>query len=659
MSSHGSNNGEGLNTRFSTPAPELDDHRPRQLAIPDATSPIIPALEVSQPTPRPSDAGVEGADPSRVEEAIVSSPGVITARDFEQAISEKSEEEFDNPPGANRRGSLKPRQFTNNRQGRPLNLTPRHDQSRDSSSSRDSSPANSLEAFGEGRRQQRQRAHTINSRASSPDLKVRAPSHTTSRRPTLSQLSIPGNITQRTERDRAEEFSISDDEPGKTYKIDFEELEEFVALCDQGKIPFVFAHQSESESESNVASPKYFEDLRRTYTNKSHNNAALNGENFFEKHQLTNIDSRSSVKTTKTAAQRQYDEWKNVERFTFFSPEMSKGLHSKSLGGLVNKDTTFRDLFDVAEEGGVWWLDVVNPTKAELDVISKAFKIHRLTREDIETQEPREKVELFAQYYFVCFRSFNMNKKSEDFLDPLHLYIVVCGDGVLSFSYTANPHAKNVRRRISKLGDFVSLGPDYICYAMIDDIVDSFQPIIHDAEQESENIEDQVFIAREDDFVALLKQIGECRKKVLNMMRLLGGKADVIKGFAKRCNEQYEMTPRGDIGLYLGDIQDHVVTMMSNLGHVEKMLSRSHANYLAQLNVDSIIKGNSTNKALARVTVVATILVPLNLVTGLFGMNVHVPWMDGSTLYPFFGILGSIALFVCICLCAARRWRFI
>jgi magnesium transporter len=194
---------------------------------------------------------------------------------------------------------------------------------------------------------------------------------------------------------------------------------------------------------------------------------------------------------------------------------------------------------------------------------------------------------------------------------------------------------------------------------MIDDIVDSFAPIIRDAEQESENIEDQVFIAREDDFLALLRQIGECRKRVLNMMRLLGGKADVIKGFAKRCNEQYEMTPRGDIGLYLGDIQDHVVTMMSNLGHVEKMLSRSHANYLAQLNVDNILKGNSTNKALAKITVVATILVPLNLVTGLFGMNVNVPGKDTDGLYWFFGIVGAIFFFVVTCLLVARRLRAI
>ncbi|KAL9107548.1 MAG: hypothetical protein Q9227_007548 [Pyrenula ochraceoflavens] len=190
-----------------------------------------------------------------------------------------------------------------------------------------------------------------------------------------------------------------------------------------------------------------------------------------------------------------------------------------------------------------------------------------------------------------------------------------------------------------------------------DAIVDSFGPVIRDAELESEAIEDQVFIAREDDYGSLLKQIGESRKRVLNMMRLLGGKADVIKGFAKRCNEQYSVAPRGDIGLYLGDIQDHVVTMMSNLGHVEKMLSRSHGNYLAQLNVDGVMRGHEANRVLAKITLIGTILVPLNLITGLFGMNVNVPGKDAGGLAWFFGIIGVIALFVTASLALAKRMR--
>ena len=192
-----------------------------------------------------------------------------------------------------------------------------------------------------------------------------------------------------------------------------------------------------------------------------------------------------------------------------------------------------------------------------------------------------------------------------------------------------------------------------------DDIVDSFAPSINKIETETDNIEDQVFIARSDDMHDFLRTIGNVRKTTMGLMKLLGGKADVLRGFTKRCNENYNVTPRMDIGLYLGDIQDHVVTMMSNLGHFEKMLSRAHSNYLAQLSIDNITQGNNSNKVLSKITVLASVLVPLNLVCGLFGMNVHVPFQNLDSLVPFFVILGGLVLFVLISLAVARKMRYL
>lgn len=145
----------------------------------------------------------------------------------------------------------------------------------------------------------------------------------------------------------------------------------------------------------------------------------------------------------------------------------------------------------------------------------------------------------------------------------------------------------------------------------------------------------------------------------MGLMKLLGGKADVLKGFTKRCNANYKVTPRMDIGLYLGDIQDHVVTMMTSLAHFEKMLSRSHSNYLAQLSIDNITQGNNHNKVLSKITLLASILVPLNLVCGMFGMNVDVPFKNVNNLGPFFGILGVLLLFVVFSLLLAKRMRYI
>jgi magnesium transporter len=82
----------------------------------------------------------------------------------------------------------------------------------------------------------------------------------------------------------------------------------------------------------------------------------------------------------------------------------------------------------------VFWLDVLQPTEAEMRLLSKSFGIHPLTTEDIMTQEAREKVELFRNYYFVNYRSFEQDVTREDYLEPVNMYVVVFREGILSVS---------------------------------------------------------------------------------------------------------------------------------------------------------------------------------------------------------------------------------
>lgn len=238
-----------------------------------------------------------------------------------------------------------------------------------------------------------------------------------------------------------------------------------------------------------------------------------------------------------------------------------------------------------------WWLDVLSPTDSEMKVLSKAFGIHPLTAEDIMMQEAREKVELFRNYYFVNYRTFEQDMSNEDFLEPVNMYIIVFREGVISFHFSLTPHPANVRRRIRQLKDYLILSSDWISYAMIDDITDVFAPLIQNIEDEVDDIDDSILMLHSPsgdqkgpfdekksdsgkDAIEsggdMLRRVGDCRKKVMGLYRLLGNKADVIKGFAKRCNEHWEVAPRSEIGLYLGDIQDHIVTMTGNLSHYEK-----------------------------------------------------------------------------------------
>lgn len=190
--------------------------------------------------------------------------------------------------------------------------------------------------------------------------------------------------------------------------------------------------------------------------------------------------------------------------------------------------------------------------------------------------------------------------------------------------------------------------------------MDNFAPAITEVQNAADHLDDEVYRIRPDDEYPFLPKLGQHRKNIMGLMRLLGGKADVLKGFTKRCNENYQVTPRTEVGLYLGDIQDHVVTMMNTLGHLERMLSRAHSNYLAQLSIDSITQGTRANKVLSKITFLASIIVPLNVVTGLFGMNVPVPFgLDSGPLGPFFVIVGSLIAFSVLCVYFARRLRYI
>jgi magnesium transporter len=283
------------------------------------------------------------------------------------------------------------------------------------------------------------------------------------------------------------------------------------------------------------------------------------------------------------------------------APSASK-LGDKSSSGEQTRTSTPRPSDNLKPEGEekpkrygprpAWWLDVMSPTETEMKVISKTFGIHPLTSEDILMQEQREKVELFKHYYFINYRTFEQDQNSEDYLEPVNLYVVVFREGVISFHFSMTPHPANVRRRIRQLSDYLVLSPDWISYAIIDDITDAYAPMIQSIEEEVDDIDEAILRLHSDDEEVepeperyeekpsnsqsgrdMLRRVGECRKKVMSLYRLLGNKADVIKGFAKRCNEQWDIAPRNEIGMYLGDIQDHIVTMTGNLSHYEKYVA--------------------------------------------------------------------------------------
>ncbi|OTA97680.1 hypothetical protein M434DRAFT_26410 [Hypoxylon sp. CO27-5] len=619
---------------YNTPVPELDDHRHQ--------------ISSTQKPERARRGTVDTLYGSRqhLQQAGPYSPADIRVRDFEEAIVDEDD------------GNISPMA--------PHSRRPTFNSTNEQP--RDVSPPNSVKAFAEARR--RERALSIT------DARAQRQDEGDTLHRTYSSMSRKSQVSQRSGRSKpgtyvaddgaslatnktAEDdvcFPMQDEHRRDQLHIDFDYLENFVAS----------ENAARRESFGAQGAIRVFPNLRpESAASQPSPLITVDGD-------FLNIPSGSSdAEHEKTeheaeeeATSKPVDKEQHLDpnRFSFFSSAWESTIHAAEFGDLVLPGEDLRGLFTFPrdEPDGVWWLNVNRPKEEEVRALCKAFGVHPLTIEDITTQEAREKIEIFPSYYFASFRSFNVvqDEDGPDY-EPYNIYVVVFREGTLSFSFLPNDHASQVRKRISSLKEYVSLSSDWICYALIDNIVDSFAPAIHRIELLTEAIEDSVFIARPDDMHMFLRKIGGVRKNTLALMRGLGGKADILKGFTKRCNEDYKVTPRMDIGMYLGDIQDHVVTMMTNLTHCEKILSRAHSNYLAQLTISSITQGTETNKGLTKITFLASIIVPLNVVTGLFGMNVKVPYRDVNNDNAFFVILGCLGAFCIICIFSARRMRWI
>jgi magnesium transporter len=458
--------------RFSPPVPELDDHRSQMDsdAQTDAAACLLTGQQHNMARSDRASETIDRPDLLHVQDALRETRPV--SRDFEHAIVDDDRSVRDIDCFA-RRLSTDPSHRRRRRSRNQQDMTPR---SRESSvSSRSSSPPNSVEAFADPRR--RERANTMESHVP-PDmdniLQRTVSGGSRGRRPTFSNASAVRQEQGEVRLEIPESVCAgSYEEPARIPVIDYEELEEFVALNRKTK-PVTSRKQSMS---SQSRGQRVFHDLRPWIKASSDlpyivmeksSPEHSSSESECLKHDLEKIDRVTDKAMDGKVFLEKLQNENEPTRFSFFSSECQSTIHAAELGDLVLPGDSFRDLFQLGPDGGVWWLDVVNPTEAEVGALSRAFSIHPLTAEDIMTQEAREKVELFKQYYFVCFRTFyQVDKSSDRFLEPVNLYMVVYRDGVLSFSFTDHPHAANVRKRIGKLRDYVSLSSDWICYAMM------------------------------------------------------------------------------------------------------------------------------------------------------------------------------------------------
>jgi len=368
-------------------------------------------------------------------------------------------------------------------------------------------------------------------------------------------------------------------------------------------------------------------------SNSTNNNEydVLNGRNSSYSLTAKNNNLNNDMNNSLNNAEKTED---ISERIIFYCRENNANNHIQRVNSFQELKNVGKETISEAMKKTFFWFDILNPSKDEINVLSDVFGIHPLTVEDIEFDDTREKIETFLNYYFLSVSSFEQTSYS--YIQPISVSILVFKNCVLSFHNRPTPHPENILKRIIQLSLYnFQINGDWLAYAHIDDIADSFMPYLRTIEIDVDSIDELVLILKESEQNDMLRRIGLARKHVTALLRLLTDKADIIKIFIKRLST---LSPKSETLLYLSDVQDHVITMVKNLSHYDKTLTRAHSNYLAQITIEITLTANRTNDIVMKMTALGSVFLPLNVITGMWGMNVTVPGQtsdDYTSFLPF------------------------
>lgn len=155
----------------------------------------------------------------------------------------------------------------------------------------------------------------------------------------------------------------------------------------------------------------------------------------------------------------------------------------------VTLDQTFEDLRD---NGGFAWIGLYRPTEEELRAVATEFTLHPLAVEDALKGHQRPKLERFGDVLFVVLRSARyLDAPEEVEFGEVHLFIGP--NFAISVRHAESPDLGRVRKRLEHNPSLLSLGPQAVLYAVFDEVVDGYQPVIMGLENDIDEIEDQLF----------------------------------------------------------------------------------------------------------------------------------------------------------------------
>ncbi|HEY8700066.1 MAG TPA: magnesium/cobalt transporter CorA [Arthrobacter sp.] len=287
-------------------------------------------------------------------------------------------------------------------------------------------------------------------------------------------------------------------------------------------------------------------------------------------------------------------------------------------------EQTFETL---AEHGGMAWIGLYRPTKAEMAAVASEFGLHELAVEDAISAHQRPKLERYDDNLFTVLRPARYLDDSET-VEFGELHVFTGNNFVVTVRHAEMDGVARVRRRLESRPDLLRHGPEAILYALLDRIVDDYAPVVAGLENDIDEIEDQLFAGDS----SVSRRIYELAREVIQFQRAIHPLPEMMQQL-KRGFEKYGVET--ELQHSLRDVEDHVERVISRADSFRDLLQNA-------LTLDGTLTANRQNEASAvqneqvkKISSWAAIFFAPSFVAGVYGMNFdHMPELHWVLGYP-------------------------
>jgi len=296
--------------------------------------------------------------------------------------------------------------------------------------------------------------------------------------------------------------------------------------------------------------------------------------------------------------------------------------------------------------GKLTWMDVQNPSLKLLEKMRDEYGFHDLDVEDCLSDNQRSKIDEYDDYLFIILHFPFYDKRKKQVVSE-EIDIFIKGDLLLtvhkgSFKPFIDMY-ETCKKSPSEKERIMGPGSGFLLYEIIDSMYGSAFPILDRLERGVASLEQTVFSwSQQKD---MLRDILNTKKNIITMRRVIQPQRRVV---AQIEHKNKKFLPES-LEIYFDDVVDKIEKLWSSLENLKELIES------VQDTNESIIS-HRTNEVIKILTIFSVVISPLTFLTGLYGMNVGLPFADTSFIFAGIMMVMVIIISFMILLFKHKRW---